>query len=223
MPLSRGDIGTAIRHYMEEQGSTAYVTGTVIKNAIDRTQRRLNRETEYNRADVTIALQTSVREYTISGTTTKIYRVRLGTAKTKLDPTSIAKLDKDSEGWENATAGTPTEYYCEGPVIGFVPKPHSTAAATVAYANCLRTPGNLTNATTVPTWCPGEFHDTIAKGGAIDLLGGFLATTEGAQVRTSWLYNEYLRDVQEMKQLATGRSQEYTGGFKPTGYASFRR
>jgi hypothetical protein len=223
MALTRADIATATRQYLDEVNAGVTVTGTIMTNAINRSQRRLNRETEYNRVDVQIALATGTREYTLTGTTTKIYRARLGGTRIRLDPTSVARLDNEEPGWENGTAGTPSRYYTNGKYFGVHPKPHSVAAAGTVYLNVLQTPANLSAAGSSPSWCPDEYHDTIAKLTAVDLAGGFLATTDAAPNRAGWLYDEYQREVQEMKRLATRRSAEYTGGFRPTGYANFRR
>lgn len=223
MALTRSDIGTAAREYLEEIDAGVTVTGTIMVNAINRAQRELNRDTEYNRHERQIALATSTREYTLAGTHTKIYRATLGGTRIKLDPTSVARLDTENPGWEGGTAGTPSQYYTNGAYFGLVPKPHGTAASGTVYYNALVTPANLSATGSSPTWCPDEYHDTIAKRVAVDLAGGFLATTDGATTRAGWLYDQYLREVQEMKRLAVRRSQEYTGGFRPTGYSTFRR
>jgi len=224
MALTRADIATAARRYLDEVNAGVTVTGAHMTDAINRAMRELNRVTEYNRVGVQVALATSTREYTMTGTTTKIYRVRLGTgsSRVKLDPTSIARLDDEEPGWEAATAGTPSRYYTNGKYIGFVPKPHSTAASGTVYMNVLQTPSSLSSATATPSWCPDEYHDTIAKRTALDLAGGMLASTDFAGSRAGWLYDQYLRDAQEMKRLAVRRSQEYVGSFKPTGYSTFR-
>lgn len=222
---TRAQIATAAREYLEEIDSGITVTGTIMANAINRAQRELNRETEYNRHSRALAITTGTREYTISSTHTKLYRVCLGTgsSRIRLDPTSTARLDSDEPGWDAATAGTPSYYYADGKYLGLHPKPHEAAAAGTVYYKALVTPPDLSAAGSSPSWCPDEYHDTIAKRTAVDLAGGFLATTDGSPNRGAWLYDQYLADVREMKRLAVRRSQEYTGGFRPTGYGSFRR
>ena len=217
---TRAEIATAAREYLDEINAGVTVTGTIMTNAINRSQRELNRITEYNRLERTITTTTSTREYTMTGTHTKIYRVRYGPTYKKLDPTSVARLDNENPGWEGGTAGTPSGYYAHGPKFGLQPKPDATGTV---YYNTLVTPANLSASGSSPSWCPNEYHDTLAKGVAIDLAGGQLATTDSSQNRAGWLYSQYMRDAQEMKRLAVRRSAEYTGGFKPTGYERFRR
>ncbi len=279
--MNRAAIGTATRQITAQLG-TGYVTGTILANAIDRAARRLNRESKYNKGDVSVGLTAGTQDITLSGTTLEVYRVRTGTGshRKRLTPTDVHLLDKNSGDWEAATAGEPTEYYVDGKFIGFRPKPyraslyatatrytttqyivprtdnehiykcttagttsateptwpttsgsHATAGTVAfmeygpskAHLRCLQTPSSLANATSTPSWCPVDYHDTIAKGAAIDLAGGFDADAENAPVRVTRLYQEYLAEVADLRRLSTNRSREYTSRLSPTGYGTFRR
>jgi hypothetical protein len=96
------------------------------------------------------------------------------------------------------------------------------AGSTWVYVRCLKTPTAL-GATAVPTWCPASFHDTIGKGAAIDVLGGFDAGGEESPVRLTSLYRDYLGEMTEIANYGQRRSREYTGRITLTGYGTFRR
>jgi hypothetical protein len=222
--MNRSNMATAVRNYLNELG-TGEVTGTVIVNALDRSSRRINSTAKINKGDISIALQTGVREYSFPTAAMDVYRVRIGTGanRKRLEPTSYASLDREYGDWEAATAGTPTKYYTDGMIFGVYPKPHSTAAGTTVYVRCLQNPSPMANATTSPTWLPARWHDTIAKCAAIDLAGGFLSTTEGMEIKKSNLYQEYLEEVMQLKAISSDRSNEQTPRIRVTGYETFRR
>jgi hypothetical protein len=219
--MQRAEIGTAVRNYISELG-VGLVTGTIVTNAINRSMRRINQDARINRGDLTKSLQTGVREYALGGTIMDVYQVRLGTgsSRIRLKPTSRAALDRDSGNWEAGTHGTPSQYYLDGMYLGVHPKPGGTATA---YIRCLQNPANLSNATSAPSWLPVFFHDTIAKGAAVDLANGFLGDTEKSTNRLSMLYQEYIKEVMELRRLATNRSREYQARITPKGYETFGR
>lgn len=222
--MQRVDMGTAVRQYLGNLG-VGEVTGTLVVRALDRSARRINNITKLNKVDITVALQTGVREYTMPTATMDVYRVRIGTgsSRKRLKPTTVAALDRDEGDWEAGTAGTPTRYYTDGMKMGFVPKPHGTAAAGTIYVNCLQNPSPLSTASSQPSWCPAHGHDTIAKGAAIDIAGGFLAGDDGSQVRLTTLYQEYLQEVADIRRMSLGRSREYQPQVRVKGYDGFRR
>ena len=221
---NRSDIATAARDYLHEV-DTIDVTPTVMARAINRSQLKLNADTGYNRADVTIAMQTGVWEYNIPTTALDVYSVRIGVGanRQKLDPTSKSMLDREYGDWESATAGTPTQYYLDGGKIGVHPKPHGVAAGTTLWAWSVKNPSSLSATGSVPTWLPIRYHDTIAKGAAIDIAGGFSATSEGSNSRIAKLYSEYLGEVREIRKLANARSKETTPTLSVRGYGTYRR
>ncbi len=281
--MDRAAIATAAREHLHELNGT-YVTGTVLVNAIDRSCRRINRLTKINKTTATVGLRTGAREMSLGTATMDIYRVTLGTGtqRKRLTPISMARLDADDGDWEAAASGTPTEYYTDGLVIGFNPRPRArtswvastaysvgdivvptatgengftykcTAAGTSAssaptwpttisgtvsdggvdwqqagstrvYMRVLKNPSTLAAATSSPSWCPAVYQDTIAKGAAIDLAGGFAADIDNSAIRRSGLYQEYLEEVNALKALGTGRSREYQSRIRPTGYSAYRR
>jgi hypothetical protein len=211
--MNRAEIATATRHYLHELG-TAWVTGTVMLGAINRAGRRINRETGLNVGDLTLTLASGTREYAFPTACIEIKRVRLGTSRTRL--TTMAPSDADE-----TLTGTPTRYYTEGGLIGF-DRAYATAP-TAAYIRCIKSAGNLANATSVPSWIPGDYHDTWSKCAAIDLAGGFDAGEESMMIRQSSLYTEYLSEIRDLTALAGNRSQEHIQRVRPTGYQAFRR
>jgi hypothetical protein len=153
---------------------------------------KLNADSKYNRADVTIALQTGVNEYTIPSTVMEMYRVRYGSAKSKLDFTTTYELDRTTPGWESATSGVPTKYYTDGNLIGVYPKPNTTAAATTIRIRCLKDPDSLATASDNPTWLPRRYQETVAKAAALSIVGGFDAEIQSSTPKLQRLYNDYI-------------------------------
>ncbi|MFA5376444.1 MAG: hypothetical protein WC455_11930 [Dehalococcoidia bacterium] len=280
--MDRSAIATATREHLHElKGS--YVTGTVLVNAINRSCRRINRLTKINKVEATVGIRTGARQMSLGTAIMDIYRVRLGTGsqRKRLIPISMARLDVDDGSWEAATAGTPSQYYTDGLVIGFNPRPRvraswvagsaysvgdlvvptaasengfyykctvagtasgtaptwpttisgtvsdgdvtwQQAGSTRVYLKVLESPSPLANATSSPDWCPVAYQDSIAKGAAIDLAGGFSADIDNSAIRRSGLYQEYLEEVNSLKALGINRSREYQARIRPTGYATFR-
>jgi hypothetical protein len=212
-PMNRAEIATATRQYLHELG-TSYVTGTVMLNAIQRAGRRINRESKMYVGDITLTLATGTYEYAFPTACIEVKRVRLGTSRTRL--TSMAPSDADE-----TLTGTPTRYYTEGQLIGF-DRAYATAP-TSAYIRCVKSPGPLSSASSVPTWLPSDYHDTYSKCAAIDLAGGFEAGEENMPIRQSTLYMEYLAEIRDITAIAANRSQEHTQKIRPTGYQAFRR
>jgi hypothetical protein len=212
--MDRNAIATAVRRYLNEFGRL-YVTGTIMRDHISEAQSVLNIDTNYKRADITIGLQTGVREYALPATSAQIHRVRLGTAKVKLDPTTKDNLDNTREGWESATGGTPIEYYAEGMIIGVYPKPHAAASATVMHINCTSDVSDLANGTSSPSWLPSQYHRTIAKGAAIGIATGYDAENKANMARLEKLVSDYNMDVQALRLLADNRSVEYQATITP--------
>jgi hypothetical protein len=219
--MIRSEIATAVRQHLAETG-TGEVTGTILLGAIGRACRRVNRDAKVNRGDATLSLASGVGEYAMPSGVLDVYRVRIGTARTKLDATNAEALDRDYNGWEGAANGTPSLYYTEGNLFGVYPKP-TAAAATTAYVRGLLNVSAPANATGVPSWCPYAFHDTISKAAAIDIAGGFEAGKDFMDSRLEVLYREYLSEVSELKGLMEHRSTEQTPRLRPTGYGCYRR
>ncbi len=180
--MDRAAIATAAREYLHELNGT-YVTGTVLVNAINRSCRRINRLAKFNKVDATVCIRSGAREMTLGTATLDIYRVRLGTStqRKRLTPISMARLDADSGDWEAAASGTPAEYYTDGLVIGFNPKPRTrtswvastaysvgdivvpTAASENGFTYKCTVAG--TSASSAPTW-PTTISGTVSDGGA---------------------------------------------------------
>ena len=279
--MNRAAMATAVREHLNELGVT-YVTGTILLSALGRANRKLNTDTEYNRADATMSIKGGTREVSLPTTVLDVYRVRLGTGsqRVRLTPASMSGMDRDNANWEAGTYGTPTKYYFDGNLMGFDPLPRARAAwgsstlytlndivragtdngffykcttggtsgathptwpttlsGTVADGNAvwqqigssrvylralLNVPG-LTNGTTSPTWLPNRYHDTISKGAAIDIAGGFDIDKASNQGRVITLYKQYQQEVAEIRRLAAHRSREYLPRITPTGYGTFRR
>lgn len=280
--MQRSDIGTATRAYLGQIGVN-YITGTILYAGINRAARKLNREAGLNRGDVTMTLAPGKREKTMQGTILEVYRVRLGTGleRVTLDVTDTSAKDRDADDWESGTAGDPVEYWTDGMVMGFEPKPftwtiwdtatryatsayiipttdngfyykcqtagtsyttaptwpvtegsHVTETAsgpswsrensTRVYIRCNRSVASMSTATSSPTWCPSDYHETIAKGAAWDIASGIDAENV-SPARLQRLYEEYLREKNEVKALAEGRSRHINKYLKPTGYESFAK
>jgi len=279
--VNRGTMATAVRHHLNDLGTT-YVTGTILANALDRANRKLNTDTEYNRADATLSIKGGTREVSLPTTVLEVYRVRLGTGsqRVRLTPASMSGMDRDNADWEAGTYGTPTKYYFDGNLMGFDPLPRARAAwasSTLYALNDIVRPGtdnglfykcttagtsgathptwpttlsgtvsdgnaawkqigssrvylrslvnvpSLTNATTTPSWLPNRYHDTIARGAALDIAGGFDIDKASNQGRIMTLYKHYQQDVGEIRALAAHRSREYMPRITPTGYKTYRR
>jgi hypothetical protein len=223
-------IRSATRRYLGEEGQQ-YLTPDVLDEEINAAIHKLNADAKFNRTDVTIGLQTGVREYTIPSTVMEMYRVRYGSTKSKLNYTNTYELDRVNPGWENATAGIPVKYYVDGNLIGVDPKPNATAAATVISIRCLKDPrslgtsvaGTASGATGNPTWLPRRFHETIAKAAALSIAGGFDAEAQASTPKLQRLYNEYVAEVNQLTLLAQHRSEESRSHIVPTGYTTFSR
>lgn len=217
------------------------------------------------------------REFAIPTSANDIYRVRLGTGtdRVSLKPMSPSRLRWDDKTWEGGTAGTPTEYYTEGPYIGFEKKPRNISdwVAATAYSlgdqvvpsgtnqegfiySCitagtsaaagdqitwpvtingtatdntaqwqqsgsvrvwlrtLKEPTALSSGGSAPEWLPQRYHRTIARGAALELLGGFDAENQAADKRLRKLFIDYTSDVRELTNLGRNRSREYTARIK---------
>lgn len=217
--MTRSEMATAVREMLAEVGST-HITGTAIYNAINRAQRKLNTDSGFNRQSYTLVTSTGVRDYELLGYVEDIYRVTYGSSRTRLEPTSKYELDRDSDGWEAGTAGTPYQYYIDGNYIGFDPKP---SVATSVYITYLRTPDDLETHTAVPSWCPTRFHDTICKLAAFDLATSLDRANEENQPVAQRLYADYLEEARQLARLAGNRSREIIPTVTVTGYSSFRR
>jgi len=217
--MNRLTMVTAVRQLLNEVGGS-YVTGTIIIDSLNRSQRRLNSDTQYYRVDSTLTSTTTSRTISLPMYVENILRVRWGSEKTRLEPTSLEALDRESTGWENATAGVPLNYYLDGGVIGFDPKP---STATSVYMYHVKTPSELANGTSVPSWIPTRFHDTIVIRAAIDIASGFDASNVTNNTRLQQWYASYQEDVKDIKTIANSRSKEYSSRITVTGYGQFRR
>ena len=215
-------IRSATRRYLGEQGAQ-YLTPSILDEEINAAMRKLNSDAKINRTDITIALQTGVREYTRASTMLEMYRVRYGSSKIKLDYTSASELDRLNPSWENATSGVPSKYYAEGNLIGVDPKPNPAAAATLLYIRCLKDPASLSTGGDTPSWMPRRFHETIAKGAALSIVGGYDAEAQASSPKMQRLYNEYVEEANELVMLGQHPSEETKSRVVPTGYKTFTR
>lgn len=209
-------IRSAARRYLGESGMQ-YLTASILDEEINAAMRKLNSDSKFNRADVTIGLQTGVREYTVPSTVMEMYRVRYGSAKTKLDWTTTYELDRTSPSWESATSGVPAKYYAEGNLLGVDPKPNSTAAATVLHIRCLKDPSSLSTGGNSPSWLPSRYHETIAKGAALSIAGGWDAEAQASSPKLQRLYNEYIDEINNLVMLGQHRSEETKSRVIPSG------
>lgn len=176
--MNRASMGTAVREQLNELGVT-YVTGTILLGALNRANRKLNTDTEYNRADATVSIKGGTREVSIPTSVLEVYRVRLGTGsqRVRLNPASISGMDRDDADWEAGTYGTPTKYYFDGNLMGFDPLPRARAAwagSTLYALNDLVRAGTDngffykcttagTSGATHPTW-PTTLSGTVSDG-----------------------------------------------------------
>jgi hypothetical protein len=215
--MSLTTIRSATRRYLGEQGSQ-YLTPSILDEEINASLHKLNSDAKFNRTDVTIGLQTGVYDYTIPSTVMEMYRVRYGSTKTKLDFTTLGELDRTVPSWESATSGAPTKYYVHGNLVGVYPKPNAAAAATVIYVNALEDPNNLTTGGDNPTWLPRRYQETIAKGAALSISGGYDAEAQAASPKLQRLYNEYVAEVNQLVMLADHRTEEWRTRVRPSGY-----
>lgn len=222
--MNRDTITRVLLRHLGDTGPTSpYYTATTCNDAINAAQLRLNRDSAFNRADMTVALVTGVNEYSLGTHVLELYGVTYGSTRKQLQVTSRSALNRDASGWQGATAGLPSKYYTDGMKLGVYPKPNATAAATTLRVHYLRSPDALANGTSVPSWLPVDFHETIAKAAAIDLSGGFNAAGDGSNERIAKLYQDYLVDKQQLAGMAIQRSREYRATLQPTGYQQFRR
>lgn len=223
--MSLATIRSATRRYLGEEGQQ-YLTPAILDEEINAALHKLNRDAKYNRTDVTVGLDLAVHEYTIPSTVMEIYRVRYGTAKTKLNFTSLKELDRVTPGWETSATGVPNQYYVHGNMIGVFPRPNTAAAATVIYINCLKDPNSLPTATAGtanPTWLPRSFQETIAKAAALSITGGYDAEIQASTPKLQRLYNEYMEEKNQLVMLGQHRTEEWKSHVVPTGYSSFSK
>jgi len=118
--MNRSEMATALRRYLNELGA-GYVGTTHAYDALKDAAEQLNRDANFNRANVVQTLSGGVQEYTFPGTVMDVYRVRIGagTDRQRLKPTSAAASDVVDGDWEaNMGSGTPTEYYTDGNTLG---------------------------------------------------------------------------------------------------------
>ena len=214
-------VGVTLRHCGDTGPTSPYYSGTIVNQALNAAQRKLNRDTSFNRSDMTIGLHTGVQDYALGTHVLEVYGVTYGSGRRKLTATTRAALNRDSSGWDAATSSQPMSYYCDGMNIGVYPRPN--ASGSCLNIHHLRTPGDLVNPTSVPTWLPVEFQETICKAAAIDLVGGFNANGDGSAARLKKLYEDYLAEKQQLSGLAIQRSREYRATITPSGYTIFRR
>jgi len=213
---------SATRRYLGEQGQQ-YLTPSILDEEINAALKKLNRDAKYNRGDVTIGLQTGVYDYAMPSIAMEVYRVRYGSSKTKLDFTTLSELDRTISGWESATSGVPTKYYVHGNYIGVYPKPNTTAAATVIRVNCLKDPDSLSTASDNPTWLPRSYQETVSKGAALSIAGGYDAELQASSPKLQRLYNEYVQEVNQLVMLGQHRTEEWKTRVVPSGYQMFTR
>ncbi len=224
-------MATAVRQYLNELGTT-YVTATIVANALDRANRKLNTDTEYNRADATLSIKGGTREVGLPTTVLEVYRVRLGTGsqRVRLTPASMSGMDRDNADWEAGTYGTPTKYYFDGNLMGFDPLPRARSAwasSTLYALNDLVRPGTDngfyykcttggTSGATHPVW-PTTLSGTVADGNAAwQQIGSSrvylrslvnVPSLTNATTTPSWLPNRY-HDT-----IAIGAALEIASGF----------
>ena len=119
--MNRTEMATATRRYLNEL-SVSYIGTGMLYDAINEANSQLNAEAKYNRLDATIDIDSGAPTYTLSGTILDVFRVRLGTGsqRRRLEPTDVHRLDIEGGDWEAQGRGTPTEYFTNGGVIGFV-------------------------------------------------------------------------------------------------------
>ncbi len=132
--LDRKDIRVEIRYKVDDTTntySTPRWTDGTLNNRINIVQRNISQFTNclYKRA--TSSPTAGQQEYGMPSDCRTIDRVSFFTTSStsaykKLAWVSMVGKDRDSPYWENLTAGTPTEYYERGTVIGLIPAPSST-------------------------------------------------------------------------------------------------
>ena len=280
--MLRSDIQTATRQFLNEINDTTYITAAVLVDAVKHTASELNAETKMNKADATVSIYSGARERTMAGTILEVYEARLGTGtdRVKLDPTDRYALIRDDGDWEAGTAGTPTEFYTDGMLIGFNPKPRTRSAWAIStyyatgahikpttdngftykvntagisytveptwpttidgkviesggptwqqdghtwvYLRSLLEPRTLTVGS-IPYWLPRRYHITIAKGAAVEITRGFSAEDAASSPRFNAIYQEYLKETDKVRALASHRSIAQIPRITVTGYGTFRR
>lgn len=89
------------------------------------------------------------------------------------------------------------------------------SGSTRVYIRALTEPSELGTSTAVPTWLPNRYHRTLPKAAALEILGGFDSENQAADRRIAMLYKDYTNDVRELRNLANGRSAEYSGRICP--------
>lgn len=243
---SRSDIATAARSYLGELGA-GFVTGTILTQAINRAQRRVNRDTTFNRSEATLSIKAGTREYSLPTAALDLYEVRLGTGADRkyLDPTSRSELRRDVGDWESATSGTSTEYWTDGMKIGFHPKPQVIDEWTraTAYAAGERVLPSATDngfiytcitagtsSGTEPTW-PTTIDGTIGEGtgrtplwqqaGSTRIYYRYLQRPTALANATSavtWIPADYAEDT-----IAKAAAIDLAGGFDAARESSGNR
>jgi hypothetical protein len=70
---------------------------------------------------------------------------------------------------------------------------------------------------------PRRFHETIAKGAALSIVGGYDAEAQASSPKMQRLYNEYVEEANELVMLGQHPSEETKSRVVPTGYKTFTR
>lgn len=217
--MNRSEIATAVREHCRAYG-TRDVTPTVMLNSIAKAGRKLNRDTKLYRGWGSLMLQTGVQEYDLSGTFGEVFRAELGDSRIKLNVTTMDGLDAEKSGWRSATAGTVTDVWFDGQMMGVHPKP---AVATTIYLRTVLPAPGLSSSASVPNWLPADHHDALVFGTAIQILAGHDADEDGAANRFQSLYTEYLSEINDLKQIANRRNRSTGGTIRPLGYDVYTR
>jgi len=176
--MNRSGLITDMRIHLNQVGA-GYVTGTTAIALIDGALKRVNRNGEVYRCDMTVSLYDGGQEFAAPTAMMQVYRVRLGTGadRVKLKVTDPGALDRTDDGWEGATSGTPASYYFDGMNFGVVPRQRAldTWAKSTAYAvgdrikpatdnglfySCLV--AGTSSAATHPTW-PTTIDGTVSE------------------------------------------------------------
>lgn len=208
--MDRSAIATAARRYIGELGA-AYVGTTLMKDTINNVQSDLNEDTEYNRVTMTMSIKAGGREFTTPTAANAIYSARLGTGADaqRLNPVSRADLNRRYGDWESRVAGTPTDYYTDGPYIGFEPR----ATAINAWTNS--TAYSVGDRVRPSTTDNGFIYDCITAGTSSGTEPTWPATIDGtvlesgsgsAEWQQSGSTRVYLKALKEPTALANGTS-----------------
>ncbi len=229
--MDRNGLATACRLMLNELG-TSYVNTASMHLAIDAGVDRVNLDSGFNRADVTVSIHSGAREITIPTGVHEIFEARLGTGtdRDQLSASSRAKLNAEEGDWESGTAGTPTKYFCNGMYVGFHPKPIAreawTASAPYAVGDIVipsTTRNGFTYKCTVagtsqaePTW-PTTLDGTASDGDCTWQQDGhhyvYLRCVKAAALMTAtetptWLPRQFQRTI------AKAAALEFLRGFE---------